>query len=205
MNIIRRSSKTVLPGTYKVIAEYQGLKDSTDLKVVFDPRIPKSNEAIKAQNTLVDELISNLKVLYDGTQRLIESKKTADKISTQLQGLKGDEIKELQKEVKTIQDSINVVQDLIFGKQDPNAQGITLRDFDQYASGKVLMAIRQITSRPGMPTSTEEQMVEHANIKIREGVNAINVFYKNLWPEFRKKVEETEVSLFKDYKPLELN
>jgi len=197
-----RGNKAALPGTYKVVAEFKDVKDSTTLNVVFDPRIPKSMEALKAQNELIDDLTSSLKVLYMGTQRLIESKGIAGKVSAQIKGVKGDEVKELGKEIKAVQDSIKAVQDIIFGKENPNAQGITSRSFDQYVTGKVFMAMRQISSRPGLPTSTEERLVEQAKIKIIEGVDAINEFYKNTWPEFRKKVEETEVSLFKDYKPL---
>ena len=159
---------------------------------------------MKAQNAMVDDLTSNLEVLYNGTERLIESNQVLDKLSTQLKGLEGDEIKELQKEVKAIQDSVSAIQDLLFGKQDPNVQGITSRDYDQYVNGKVFMAIRQITSRPGMPTKTETQMIEQAKTKIKEGVDSINAFYANVWPNFRSKVEATKVSLFKDYEPLEM-
>lgn len=199
-----RSSKTALPGTYKVVAEFKGQKDSTELKVIYDPRIPMNVEDLKAQNNLIDELTSSLEVLYNGTQRLIESKEITDKVSTQIKGLKGDEIKKLQKSIKSVQDSINAVQDLIFGKQNPDAQGITSRSYDQYVTGKVFMAMRQISSRPGKPTVTEEKMVEQAKIKMKEGVDAINDFYEHVWPGFRKTVENTEFSLFKEYKPLEI-
>ncbi|MDX1284457.1 MAG: hypothetical protein R3182_05580, partial [Draconibacterium sp.] len=179
-------------------------KDSTELEVIYDPRIPKSVEAMKAQNALIDELTESLDILHKGTQRLIESKGIADKVSAQIKGLKGDEIKELQKSVKAVQDSITTVQDLIFGKRDPNAQGITPRNSGDYATGKVFMAMRQITSRPGMPTVTEERMVKQTKAKIKEGVILINEFYDDVWPEFRTKVEETEISLFKDYEPLNI-
>ena len=199
-----RSVKSVLPGTYKLVAEYKDQKDSTEITVVMDPRVPKSVEAIKAQNAMVDDLTSNLEVLYNGTERLIESNQVLDKLSTQLKGLEGDEIKELQKEIKAIQDSVSAIQDMLLGKQDPDVQGITSRSYDQYVSGKVFMAIRQITSRPGMPTITEEKMVEQAKTKIREGVDAINNFYSDVWPGFRSKAEATKISLFKDYEPLEM-
>jgi len=65
------------------------------------------------------------------------------------------------------------------------------------------MAMRQISSRPGMPTITETRMVDQAKKQIKEGVEKINNFYSSSWPEFRKIVEETDISLFKDYKPLE--
>lgn len=203
---MRRSAsiKTVYPGTYKVVAMYKDQKDSTEMTVVMDPRVPKSLAAMKAQNSMVDDLTSSLEILYNGTERLIESNNVINKVNAQLKGLEGDEVKELQKTAKAVQDSITAIQDMLFGKQDPNVQGITSRDYDQYVNGKVLMAIRQINSRPGMPTSTEERLADQAKTKIKEGVNAINTFYKNVWPGFRTKVEETKVSLFKDYEPLRM-
>ena len=188
---------------YKVVAEYKNYKDSAQLKVVFDPRIPKSIEVLKAQNDLIDKLSADLEVLYNGTQRLIESKGITEKVSTQIKGLEGDEIKELQKATKTVNDSIKAVQDAIFGEEDPNAQGIMSRT-NTTVTGMYFSTMRYISSRPGMPTSTEERLVAQTKELILEGVERINSFYENTWPEFRKKVEETEISLFKDYKPLEL-
>ena len=151
----------------------------------------------------MDDLTSNLEILYNGTQRLIEGKKTADKVSAQIKGLKSDEVKELQKAVKSIQDSINSVQDKIFGKQNSDAQGITSRD-NITVTRKVFEAMWYISSRPEMPTSTEERLVAQAKSLIKDGVDDINKFYENVWPEFRKKVEDTEILLFKDYEPLNL-
>ena len=64
-------------------------------------------------------MIADINILYKGTQQLIESKKVTDKISNQIKGLKGEEIKVLQKEINAVQDTIKSVQDLIFGKQNP--------------------------------------------------------------------------------------
>ncbi len=197
-----RSSKTVLPGTYKVVAEYRSQKDSTQLNVIFDPRIPKSLEVIKAQYAMVDDLLEDVNVLCKGTEQLIESKKICDKLSAQIKGVKGDELKALQKEIEAVQDSIKSVQDLIFGKQNLNAQGIIGRNSDQYVNGKVSMAMYQIVTRPGFPTATEERLLEHAKIKILEAVNEINSFYKNVWPQFRAKVEATEIPFFRDFEEL---
>jgi len=198
-----RGSKTALPGNYKIVAEFKGIKDSTQLNVIFDPRIPKTVEALKAQREMIDKLTSDLEILYNGTQRLIESKEIADKVSAQIKGVEGENVKELQKTVKAIQDSINSVQDFIFGKENKDAQGITSRD-EVKVTSKVFEAMSYIGSRPGNPTATEERLVSQAKSLITDCVAKINVFYENTWPEFRKKVEETEVPLFKDYKPLKL-
>ncbi len=198
-----RGNKQALPGIYKVVAEYNNKKDSTQLIVIFDPRIPKTIEALKAQNDLIDKLSADLEVLYNGTQRLIESKGITEKVSAQIKGLEGDHIKDLQKAIKTVNDSIKAVQDAIFGEEDPNAQGITSRT-NTTVTGMYFSTMRYISSRPGMPTSTEERLVSQTKELISEGVEKINSFYEITWPEFRKKVEETEISIFKDYKPLEL-
>ena len=157
----------------KTFHEYKDQKDSTSLNVIFDPRNPKTAEMLIAQRQLLDDLTSDLDVLYKGTQRLIESKKTADKISAQIKGLKGEKIKELQKAVKTIQDSIKNVQDNIFGKENPKAQGITSRD-KRTVTQKVFEAMWYINSRPEMPTSTEERLVAQAKSMIKEGVDEVN-------------------------------
>jgi len=198
-----RGNKTALPGTYKIVAEFKDIKDSTQLKVIYDPRIPKTVEALKAQREMLDSLTTSLEILYNGTQRLIESKEIAGKISTQIKGLEGENIKELQKAVKSVQDSINAVQDFIFGKENQNAQGITSRS-EVTVTSKVFEAMRYIGSRPGMPTATEERLVAQSKLLMVDCIEKINAFYENTWPDFRKKVESTEISLFKDYEPLKL-
>ena len=41
-------------------------------------------------------------------------------------------------------------------------------------------------------------------LSMNDCILKINAFYENTWPEFRKKVEETDIPLFKDYEPLKL-
>ena len=198
-----RGSKTALPGNYKIVGEFQDNKDSTLLDVIFDPRIPKSKEALIAQRKMIDDLTTGLEVLYNGTQRLIESREIAGKVSAQIKGVKGENMKELQKSVKAIEDSLDSVQDFIFGKEDKDAQGITSRS-EVTVTGKVFEAMRYIGSRPGMPTATEERLVIQSKTLMADCVEKINAFYENVWPDFRRKVEETDVPLFKDYEPLKL-
>ena len=196
-----RGNKTALPGTYKILAQFNEYKDSTILNVLPDPRIPIPLEALIAQREMIDKLTAEVEVLYNGTQRLIESKNIAAKVSANIRDLDGENIKVLQKAVKAVQDSINMVQDYIFGKENPDAQGITSRS-ETTVNSKVSETIRYISSRPGMPTTTEERLVVQSQNLIKDCAAKINSFYENVWPAFRKKVENTEVKIFKDYQPL---
>ncbi len=192
--------KTVLPGSYKLVATYKGFKDSTSINVIYDPRIPKPVEVLNAQGKMLDELAESIKVLYQGTQRLIESKEVANKVFAQAKGVKTPDAKKLQKESKAVQDSIKVVQDFIFGKES-KAQGITGRTQITVTS-KIFEAMRYINSRPGKPTATEEKLLAEAKQLISESVGKINTFYKDVWPGYREMVESTQIPLFKDYEPL---
>jgi hypothetical protein len=195
--------KQVLPGNYKVVAQFKGDKDSTEISVIYDPRIPKSLEALTAQRNLLDNLFNAVNVLYEGNQMLTESKETAGKITSQIQDLKDNAAKELQKATKAIQDSLNKVQDFIFGKQQEGAQGIIGRQ-EVTVTGKISEAMQYIQSRPGKPTATEEKLVKEAKSLISEAVGKINAFYAEVWPKFREKVEKSKVPLFKEVKTLKL-
>jgi hypothetical protein len=173
------------------------------LNVLADPRIPIPPEALKAQRELTDQLSADLEILWNGTQRLTESSDILSKVSAQIKGLEGEKISELGKAVKSVQDSIIAVQDFIFGKENTDAQGIISRT-DVTVTGKVMEAMRYISSRPGMPTATEEKLAGQSRILIKDCLSRINGFYDSVWPGFRKKVEETEIRIFKDYTPLNI-
>ena len=194
--------KTVMPGTYKLLASYKSYKDSTHLKVIFDPRMPKAVDVLVAQNELLDELIKKVGLLYVGTQRLIDSKATIAKVESQIKGLKTEDIKALQESNKAVQDSIKHIQDYIFGKVS-KAQGITARS-EVTVSSKIYEAMRYIGTRPVAPTATERKLVNEASLLINKAIEKINGFYGTTWKGYRKKVESTEIPLFKEYGPIGL-
>jgi hypothetical protein len=64
-------------------------------------------------------------------------------------------------------------------------------------------AQQYITSKSVAPGQQEEQLVNNAEAMINVAVQRINQFYAGKWAAYRKQVEGTRVSLFKDYEPIQ--
>lgn len=47
------------------------------------------------------------------------------------------------------------------------------------------------------------QLIENANVKLDPVIKGINDFYAKEWPAYQQQVEQTNLSLFKEYKVLE--
>ena len=100
-----------------------------------------------------------------------------------------------------MQDSIRIIREFISGKTS-DRQGLS-RPPQVTVLGIMQNAQQYITSKSVAPGPQEEQLVKNAEEMINVAVKRINQFYASNWANFRKQVESTKVSLFKDYKPIE--
>ncbi len=193
---------TVLPGDYKVLMSCGDQKDSTMVTVRFDPRIKYDIEALRASERMYDELSRKAEALNAATARLKESKAVLSKVSEQVRGKKEEDLKELARTTKAVQDSINVIWEFIMGKEEKK-QGIS-DSSEPTAVMRLFIASRFIQSRPGGPTATEERLMEQADTVIRKAIDMTNAFYRDVWPDYREKVENTDFKWFRDYEPIEI-
>ncbi len=192
----------VMPGEYKVVMSCGDKKDSTMVKVKYDPRVDVDLKALEANGKMYSELSLKAEALNTATKQLKESKGVLQKVSVQTAESKDKELKDLSKTTKAVQDSLNVVWEYIMGKEEKK-QGIS--DFNKpTVAMKLFLASRYIQSRPSGPTSTEERLMEQADMAISKALDMTNAFYQDTWPEYREKVENTDFKWFKDYEPIEI-
>lgn len=191
-----------LPGKYKVIMTCGDQKDSTWINVSFNPDIDVSIADLKASEAIFKELSKRMDILRQATERIDESKKLTDKILLQTNDIKTDDIRELSKLTKSIQDSIRLIEDFIFGKE-VEKQGISGRA-EITVSSKMREANNYIRSRLTGPTDTEKKLLSEVDILVNQALEKVNHFYENIWPVYRKKVENTSLIIFRDYEPLNL-
>jgi hypothetical protein len=138
---------------------------------------------------------------YRAVERLKDSKAIVDQIKNQ--ALKVD--KEAYKDLIKASDSINKLIDQriddMLGKEDKR-QGITAAK-DPSTISYLNDAINYVSSLRSEPGATETRLIENANARIDPVISEINNFYQMEWLDYRKLVENTHLSVFKDYKPLQ--
>ena len=190
-----------LPGTYKVVVGLGNYADSTFITIKDDPRLGNRNDIKLAQRKLSERLRKSIDKLTTGMDRIIESEEILTKMQTQLRGLEGKESDTLRKSTTSMQDSLKSIREFISGKPS-EAQGIS-RPPQVTVISKMQEANQIISAKMISPGVQEERMVENAELMIGNALLRINKFFDGPWKDYRKKVEETKVSLFKDYKPIE--
>jgi len=192
----------VTPGVYKVVLALGGTSDSTLVAIKDDPRLQKTDEVKKAQRVALDRLRKSSDKLIEAMDRLTESEETVTKIAAQLKGLEGKDIDSLRKLTSVMQDSIKTIRESMTGKTT-DRQGLS-RPQDLNVLTAVRTAQQYIYSKSVAPGAQEEALIKNAETMIAESLARVNAFYNSSWKTYQKGVEGTKISLFKEYKPIEL-
>ena len=193
---------TVKPGTYKVVLNYGDKESVENIVVKADPRLDISSEAINQIYTAGKELEENSQVAADAVKQLVQSKNTAEEFQSRLKEadkeMYKDEIEASKNIIKNIDDKIAI----FLGKED-DRQGI-VRSTDPNVVTRLGLAAGYVSSRPTGLTDTEKQLISQAEDELQQALEKVNEFYKTEWPEYRKKMEQVEISPFKEVKVFSL-
>ena len=184
----------------KLVVHYGKAKDSTIVSVAYDPRVDMPVATLKAKYDLLKQLEKKTAVAGKAVEQLKESKKIAESYKKQLKKQKGDQYKNAIKITDSITKSIGKLMDSMIGKEDKR-QGIT-RNPQPTPMTFLRTARRYVGSLLQMPGKTEKDAIKNASEKVNSAMVSINDFFKTQWPEYRKQIEDLNLSLFKDYKEL---
>ena len=195
------SGVTVLPGDYKLVMHFQDQKDSTQIKVGIDPRIQISDEVLREQYRLLKLIEQKKDLVYRSIEQLKSSKTTVADIKKQAENNDKELHKDLIKLSDSIQKTIDSLIDQVMGKEDKR-QGITSSENPSNIS-YLYTANSYVRSLRSMPGKTEMQLIQNADSKLDPVIKSINDFYAKDWSAYREKVEQTDLSLFKEYQILE--
>lgn len=194
-----RGGINVLPGTYKIVMDLNGEKDSTTITVYPDPRMPV-NSATEAKKR---ELYSKLEVqnnrLVVAMDQLDEAQKLTEDVMKRIKEAEVLSLDSLKKKTAAIQDSIKNVTEIIEGKKFKR-QGYG-RPYQITAISKMREARGYIRSK-SIITAAEEALVNQAEKATEEAIQAVNAFFKEVWPTYRKEVEDADLPYFKEYEPI---
>lgn len=83
-------------------------------------------------------------------------------------------------------------------------QGI-VRNPEITVSQQINLATGYVRSRPTGITATEIQLMDNAKRYLEEGLEKVNTFFTQEWTEYKRNIEATEVTKFKDIKQFRMN
>jgi len=102
---IQPAGYMVMPGDYKVVMSCGDQKDSTMIRVSFDPRVELDIKALEANEKMYNELSRKAQALSKATSRLQESRAILTRISDQVKGKDDPDLIEVGEKTGAVQDS----------------------------------------------------------------------------------------------------
>ncbi len=192
---------TVLPGSYKIVINYGDQKDSTNIEVKYDPRLTLSTDDLQAKYEALKRLESFVIRSEKAVAQLRQSKEIADDLAKDLKKENGEQYKSQIEQCKSMADSINQQIDLFIGKEDKR-QGITL-DYTQYVDDRINWATFYTQNHQGAPSKVELEMIEKAEVALKDAIENTNNFYETVWRPFQEEMEKVELSRFAPIQKLE--
>jgi photosystem II stability/assembly factor-like uncharacterized protein len=190
----------VLPGTYKVVAVWGKLKDSTTVNVKSDPRLNVKMDDLKAKDAAFRDLEKIVKKASEGFDQIKEARATVRRVDAALANAPDSTKQKLAKLGKTIQDSLNLLEKLYMEPED--VKGIQRNDNN--LTSALGRAQQYINAGDGTPNQGAQRMIAAARQQSTAVLNRLNKFFNTSFAEYRKKVEEVQYSLFKAYTPLKI-
>ncbi len=184
-----------LPGKYKVVLNYQGMKDSTYVNVIPDPRFDYSNEIEVANHDILKRLDKTTEKLSIALSRVKESNEVVDKILLQLNDVKTHEGGALSKTSYGMKESLKKLNESATGSR-PARQVGAWSSFQVTPQSKISEAHQALRARLSNPSIQDVQRVEVAEQLTREFIKQVDAFFLKDWNDYRTQVEAARLSWF---------
>ena len=185
----------VRPGTYRIKMIYGQDSSIQSITVKKDPRLNTSEASIEQRYNRLKRIESMTKATGDAVKQLIESKQVALAFQKKL---KKEDKKRFKSQIESSKDIIKQIDTLIngfIGKEDKR-QGIT-RDPEVHVLRRIRTAQWYTGSRPNGMTTTEDQLINHAEAHLKTMLSKTNSFFTHTWDRYRQEIEAINIPKFK--------
>ncbi|WP_081413647.1 VPS10 domain-containing protein [Eisenibacter elegans] len=192
------SGYSALPGTYTVRLSYGDAKAETQVKVMTDPRMNVSTEALAAQQAWYEEVYKRTRSARALMERLNESKEAVDNFLKQLGDADDEATLALKKQANAVKDSLKDLREMMVGPDD--VQGIFRTS--ETVSAKIGEATWATSSAEDGISSAHRVLLAEADKALNDALDRTNAFYAEVWNSFIQAAEQAPRPTFKRYEPL---
>ena len=185
----------VLPGKYRAVLSCDNHESMAMIIVEEDPRVEGLSMAdLRAKREALKDMEQLTEMVYEQTQRLARSKKSAERFKSVLKEADKEKYEEQLKATDSIIKGIEELQELYFGKVDKR-QGIT-RSREPDVMSRIYNARGYIASRQGPQTATESTLTQQAKDDAMEAIEQTQRWFAKEWQAYRDEMEKVEVDFF---------
>ena len=198
------SGVKVRPGKYRLVLHFGDQTSEEMIEVKSDPRLVVSKKDIEDIYTSLKALEKMEQTTAEAVEQLVESKNIAENFQADLKKQPEGE-KKFDNEIKESKEIVKKIEELIalFIGEENKKQGI-VRSREKTVETRINTAVSYVSSRQSGLTSTEETLIEHARNELQSALKTTNDFFKNEWSQYRSKMENLELPVFKETKTFEL-
>ena len=191
----------ILPGTYKIVFDYKGQKDSTMLNVELDPRVDHSEYDTPAKAAAFKNFYSKVEKVTEGFDNLKAAKKSM-KLHKEIIAVQEDTIKKehmkLHKEITGQLDSLMNLYLL------PESKKVEYKDDSHTLMTKLFNARRFLGTSTAGPTENGSYAVAKAEREATEVIGGINEFFDTEWKDYLSKIKALKLDIFKEFDRIEI-
>ncbi len=197
----RGGGMTVLPGEYTVKLRYDGQEVSQKFTVKTDPRIEVDLDVLKANYERGKKAQGLSNTINSAGQQIDETKKAIQTVVTAARTVRSPKTRDLMKAARALEAKLNELSEAL--NPTPPKQGIA--DRSAGLRTQVMRAVSGIT-RAGHEPISQAAEVRYEKVKKRAEafLEKFNNVYQTDVENFKKLLKESDFSLFKPFKPLNL-
>ncbi len=182
----------VLPGEYKLTGVYNGMRDSTIVRVRLDPRLEITAEDLAARNKMIMEYYAEAERAQIAFKALQDVRKDVRMIESMLINVPDSTQTNIKDKSKAL---LKKVGELEKGFMEPEeVKGIT----SEINLGRYLGTTGSyLNSSLGDPGTNARAMLSQTKIEVDKQVSAVNDFLAEDWPAYTTYVNAMNWPLFK--------
>ncbi len=194
------SGPPVLPGEYTVRLSHGKKSVTKVVNVISDPRVAIDKRALERLEPIYEKQMKITLSVTKAMDQIREAKSIIKSVNKMLDTKSNDSHKILQKSGKAMSDSLKTLEELIVNKK--GLQGI-VRSPD-ILSAKIRAIGRYLYSNLTGPNNSHQYLLDYSEDETEKVLKKVNEFFNDDWQEYQSKVEDSNLSFFKSYKPIKI-